>query len=60
MEKICDECSMQFKDNEELGTHLRQNHKTLYCGACKKEFESEQEFKNHLKSVHGLSSNTTD
>jgi len=26
MAKVCDECSMQFKDNAELGVHLRQNH----------------------------------
>ncbi len=57
MKKVCEECSMQFKDNAELGIHLRQYHKKPYCGTCKKEFTNESEFRDHLKSIHGLTSN---
>lgn len=59
MEKVCDECNMQFNDNAELGVHLRQYHKKPYCGACKKEFNSQAEFRDHLKSIHGLTMNTS-
>jgi hypothetical protein len=56
--KLCEECSMQFKDNAELGIHMRQNHKKFYCGVCRKEFDNEVELKNHLKTIHGIASNT--
>jgi hypothetical protein len=56
--KVCDECGMQFKDNAELGIHMRQNHKKFYCGVHKKEFDNEVEFQYHLKTIHGIASNT--
>jgi len=49
---------MQFKDNAELGIHMRQNHKKFYCGIDRKEFDNEVELKNHLKTIHGIASNT--
>jgi hypothetical protein len=57
MAKVCDECGMQFKDNAELGVHMRQNHQKFYCGVCRKEFDNEVELKNHVKTIHGLASN---
>ncbi|MGC2571163.1 MAG: C2H2-type zinc finger protein [Candidatus Nitrosopolaris sp.] len=48
---------MQFKDNAELGVHMRQNHQKFYCGVCRKEFDNEVELKNHVKTIHGLASN---
>jgi transposase-like protein len=55
--KVCDVCGMQFKDNAELGVHMRQNHQKFYCGVCRKEFDNEVELKNHVKTIHGLASN---
>ncbi len=58
-EKVCDECHMRFKDNAELGLHLRKYHKNYFCAPCKKEFESHQELEDHLKNAHGLTSTSS-
>ena len=57
MERVCDECNQQLKDDSALAVHLNTYHRKSFCAVCKKEFNNAQALKEHVKNVHGLHHN---